>query len=141
MTIKSLPRIREDEAVAAIAAMLAIGSARWLDPEEVRTLLECYGLPLVEQLSATSSEEAADIAGRLSGPVALKGIAPGVLHKTELQGVRLGLTGRTEVEVAADDITRAFAAAGHAVGGFLAAAVGGSRSSAREGESPKTGSG
>jgi acetyl coenzyme A synthetase (ADP forming)-like protein len=117
--VPALPGIREDEAVAAVAAMLAIGSARWLDPEEVRKLLECYGLPLVEQLSAASSEEAADIAGRLSGPVALKGIAPGVLHKTELQGVRLGLTGPTEVEVAADDITRAFAAAGHSVAGFL----------------------
>jgi acetyl coenzyme A synthetase (ADP forming)-like protein len=117
--VPALLGIRADEAVAAVAAMLAVGSSRWLDAEEVRTLLDCYGLPLVEQLSATSAQEAGDIAGRWSGPIALKGIAPGVLHKTELHGVRLGLTGGAEVEVAAGDITRAFAAAGHPVHGFL----------------------
>ena len=99
--------------------MLASGSSRWLDPGEVRTLLGCYGLPLVEQRSASSVQEAVGAAGQLPGPVALKGVARGVIHKTELRGVRLGLTGPAEVEAAAGDITRAFAAAGHEIDSFL----------------------
>jgi acetyl coenzyme A synthetase (ADP forming)-like protein len=117
--VPELAGMRTDEAVAAVASMLAAGASRWLDPDEVRTLLGCYGLPLVDQQSATSVQEAVEAAGRLAGPVALKGIASGVLHKTELQGVRLGLAGRAEVKAAAGDITRAFAAAGHAIDGFL----------------------
>jgi acetate---CoA ligase (ADP-forming) len=117
--IPELGGIRTDEAVAAVASMLAAGTSRWLDPDEVRTLLGCYGLPLADQLSAVSVQEAMEAAGRLPGPVALKGIASGVLHKTELHGVRLGLTDGAEVEAAARDITRAFAVAGHAIDGFL----------------------
>jgi acetyl coenzyme A synthetase (ADP forming)-like protein len=117
--IRELAGMRTDEAVAAVASMLAAGTSRWLDPDEVRTLLGCYGLPLVDQISAASVQEAVEAAGRLPGPVALKGIASGVLHKTEAHGVRLGLVGRSEVEAAAADITRAFAAAGHAIDGFL----------------------
>ncbi len=77
------------------------------------------GLPLVDQLLARTPEEAAEDAGRLQGPVALKGIAPGVIHETELQGVRLRLSAPAEVEAAARDMTQALAAAGHAVDGFL----------------------
>jgi acyl-CoA synthetase (NDP forming) len=99
--------------------MLAAGASRWLDAGEIRTLLGSYGLPLVDQLSVGSVEEAVEAAGRLPGPVALKGIASGVLHKTELHGVRLGLTDRAEVEAAARDITRAYADAGHTIDGFL----------------------
>jgi acetyl coenzyme A synthetase (ADP forming)-like protein len=117
--VPELADMRTDEAAAAVASMLAAGASRWLDPHEVRTLLGCYGLPLVEQHSAASVHEAVEAAGRLPGPIALKGVASGVLHKTELHGVRLGLTGRDEVEAAARDITGAFAAAGHAIDGFL----------------------
>jgi acyl-CoA synthetase (NDP forming) len=117
--VPKLADMRTDEAVAAVASMLDAGPSRWLDPDEVRTLLGCYGLPLVEQHSAASVQEAAEAASRLPGPVALKGIAPGVLHKTELHGVRLGLAGRSDVEAAAADITRSFAAAGHSIDGFL----------------------
>jgi acetate---CoA ligase (ADP-forming) len=118
-TVPSLAGVRADDAVLAVASMLRAGASRWLDPNEVRTLLGCYGLPLVDQHSAASVEEAVEAARRLPGPVAVKGIAEGVLHKTELHGVRLGLSGRDEVEAAARDITRAFAAAGHDTDGFV----------------------
>jgi acyl-CoA synthetase (NDP forming) len=118
-SVPALAGIRTHEAVAAAASMLAAGASRWLDAGEIRTLLGSYGLPLVDQLSVGSVEEAVEAAGRLPGPVALKGIASGVLHKTELHGVRLGLTDRAEVEAAARDITRAYADAGHTIDGFL----------------------
>jgi hypothetical protein len=59
--------MRTDEAVAAVASMLDAGPSRWLDSDEVRTLLGCYGLPLVDQLSAASVQEAVDAAGRMTG--------------------------------------------------------------------------
>jgi acetyl coenzyme A synthetase (ADP forming)-like protein len=114
-----LPGIRGEEAAGAVASMLAVGRSRWLDPQEVAILLRCFGLPLVDQALVRTPDEAADAAGRMSGPIALKGIAPGVIHKTELQGVRLGLTGPGAVRAAAGDMTRAFATSGQAIEGFL----------------------
>ena len=46
--VPSFPDVRADEAVAQVAAMLAVGRSRWLDPTEV-TLLSLHGLPLVEE--------------------------------------------------------------------------------------------
>jgi acetyl coenzyme A synthetase (ADP forming)-like protein len=111
--------IHREQAVAAVAHMLVRGAARWLDPAEVRTLLDCYGLPLVEQTLVRTPDEAAAAARRLGGPVALKGIAPTVVHKSEAQGVRLGLIGAAEVEAAARQMVVAFGAAGHEIEGFL----------------------
>ena len=116
--VPELSDIRRDEGFAVVASMLAAGTSRWLDPQEVRTLLRCYGMPLVEQMLTGTPKEAADAASKLHGPFALKGIAPGVIHKTELKGVRLGLSAPDEVEAAAREITRAFAAAGHKIAGF-----------------------
>jgi len=42
--VPELSGIGRDEAVAAVASMLAAGPSRWLEPQEVRTLLRCYGL-------------------------------------------------------------------------------------------------
>jgi acyl-CoA synthetase (NDP forming) len=81
---------RRDEAAAIVAAALGRG-AGWLSPDEVWALLACYGLPVLEQRLATTPDEAASAAAELGGPVALKAIAPGLVHKTEAGAVRLGL--------------------------------------------------
>jgi len=117
--IPELPGVLGPEAAASIASALESGGSRWLEPAEVAALLGFYGLPLVEQRIARTREEAGAAARALGCPVALKGIAPGVIHKTEVSGVRLGLGSPAEVEVAARDMTVAFLAAGHAVEGFL----------------------
>ncbi len=117
--VPELAGIRSEEADAAVAAMLVAGPSRWLDPEEVATLLRCYDLPLVAQVTSRTPEEAAEAAGWLEGPVVLKGIAPGVIHKSDVHGVRLGLAGPAEVEGAAREMTAAFAATGHEIEGFL----------------------
>jgi hypothetical protein len=49
--------------------------------------------------------------GRLGGPVALKAVAPGLLHKTEAGAVRLGLSA-TDVTTAAREMDAIFARPG-----------------------------
>src|SRR5690606_19382584 len=78
-----LPDARRDEAAAIVAAALGRG-AGWLAPDEVAALLSCYGLPVLEQRLAGTPEEAGRAASGLGGRVALKAVAPGLVHKTEV---------------------------------------------------------
>ncbi|MBI1735375.1 MAG: GNAT family N-acetyltransferase [Candidatus Rokubacteria bacterium] len=118
--VETPPRVdaRRDEAAAIVATALARGGG-WLEPGEVAALLACYGLPVIEQRIARDPEDAGLAASALGGAVALKAIAPGVLHKTEVGAVRLDLHGADEVRGAAADMAVALAAHGHAVGGFI----------------------
>jgi acetate---CoA ligase (ADP-forming) len=112
------PSPRRDEAAAVMAAALAEG-ADWLEPDAVDTLARCYALPVIAGSTAGTAAEAADAAAALGGPVALKAIAPGLVHKTDAGGVRLDLLGRAAVLRAADEMTSALRSAGHAPDGFL----------------------
>jgi acyl-CoA synthetase (NDP forming) len=120
--VPDLPGLRRDEAAALLAAALAeggVGGPRWLPPDQVAALLDCYGLPLAAWRLAGTPEEAGVAATELGGPVALKAVAPRLLHKTEARGVRLGLSGAAPVEAAAREMAAAVAAAGHTVERFL----------------------
>ena len=55
----------------------------------------------------SSIDEAVAAANRLGFPVALKGIGPGLLHKTERKAVRLNLSSRAEVRIAAAELAQA----------------------------------
>jgi len=116
--VPELAGIRQDEAAALLATALRDGP-RWLDPDEVARLLGCYGLPLVPGRVEATPEQAGATAEGLGGAVALKAVARGLVHKTEAQAVRLGLTGAGQVRAAAEEMAEAVAAAGHEVEGFL----------------------
>jgi acetyl coenzyme A synthetase (ADP forming)-like protein len=96
-----LDDVRRDEAGRLLDEALERGDG-WLGPEEVQRLLACYGLPLVAQRLVTTPEEAARTAATLGAEVALKAVAAGVLHKSDVGGVRLGLRGPDEVRAAAE---------------------------------------
>ncbi|HEV7264793.1 MAG TPA: acetate--CoA ligase family protein [Falsiroseomonas sp.] len=66
-----------------------------------RAVLACYGLRGPAEAVATTPEEAAALAARMPGPVALKILSPDILHKTEAGGVMLGLRGADAVREAA----------------------------------------
>jgi acetyl coenzyme A synthetase (ADP forming)-like protein len=106
-----LPEVRHEEAVATVAHALREGE-RWLTPEEVERLLDCYGIPLVKTQSATTPQEAARVAAAFGGPVALKAVAPGLVHKTEAGAVRLDLAGGEETKRAAGEILQQLEAEG-----------------------------
>lgn len=110
--------LRRDEAAAVVATALRRGEG-WLTPDEVAQLLACYGLPLVEQRRVTTPKEAGLAAEALGGAVALKAIAPGLIHKTERGAVRLGLSGAAAVQQAAEEMSARLQAAGFVPTGFL----------------------
>jgi acetyl coenzyme A synthetase (ADP forming)-like protein len=90
---------------AAAAAILGLplpagARGRWLPPDEVRTVLEAYGIATPRQAIARSGDEAARLAAEIGFPVALKLIAKGITHKTDVGGVRLGLRDESEVREA-----------------------------------------
>jgi acetate---CoA ligase (ADP-forming) len=79
----------------------------WLDPEEVRRVLSLYGVAVIEQKIAGTPAEAGRAAAQLGGMVALKAIAPGLIHKSDVGAVRLNLPGAANVQAAAAEIAEA----------------------------------
>jgi acyl-CoA synthetase (NDP forming)/GNAT superfamily N-acetyltransferase len=113
-----LDDVDHDAAAAILAGSLARGGG-WLRPEEVEGLLAAYGIPLVEQRRVRSVAGAAKAAAEMGGPVALKGVAPSVVHKAQAGAVRLDLQGPTAVRRAAQDIAHRLEGAGTPVEDFL----------------------
>jgi acyl-CoA synthetase (NDP forming) len=66
---------------------------RPVDEAEGLALLADWGIPVVAAEVATDLEGALAAAGRVGWPVALKTAAPGIAHKSDVGGVRLGLDG------------------------------------------------
>ncbi|HEX6763043.1 MAG TPA: GNAT family N-acetyltransferase [Gaiellaceae bacterium] len=102
-SVLKLDHVDRDGAAKLVAEALAESDDRWLDPGHVRRLLLSYGLPLVDERSAETAQEAAAVASELGFPVVVKTAAPGA-HKTESGGVRLDLRDAEEVAVAAREI-------------------------------------
>jgi acetyl coenzyme A synthetase (ADP forming)-like protein len=115
--IAPLEAIDRDRASAVIASGLA-QEPGWMPAASVAELLGCYGIPLVETRIVDTPQEAGRAATELGSAIALKAIAPGVLHKTDAGGVRLGLKGAGEVEAAAGEMAAAFERAGHPIQAF-----------------------
>lgn len=111
-TVPWIDGLRSVEAAAMISRELARGEG-WLSPTSVTQLFEFFGLPLISTTVAPDAETAARTAETLGVPVALKAVAPGLIHKTDAGGVRLGLAGADAVRAAAADIKRAVSHAGH----------------------------
>ena len=110
--------LRTDEAAAVVAAALARGEG-WLTAEEVAKICSCYGLPLIAQRVVTTVADAVVAAAEIGGKVALKAIAPGVIHKTEAGAVRLHLNGADAVRDAATEMSEKLTALGHPPSGFV----------------------
>jgi acetyltransferase len=68
---------------------------------ELQTVLGAYGLRVAQVHLATTAEAAAAAAPQLGFPIALKIASPDIVHKTDVGGVRLGLSSAAEVAEAA----------------------------------------
>ena len=110
--------LRSEEAAAVIATALALRRS-WLEPAEVTRLLDCYGLAMPRADLVHSPAEAAAAAARIGGEVALKAVAPTLLHKTDVGAVELGLTGERDVEQAAERMADRVQRGGHELRGFM----------------------
>src|SRR5436190_13819815 len=83
----------------------AIGEGRgWLDPIEIKRVLEAYQIPTVATFAAADADEAAIHAAALlaeGATVVLKILSPDLVHKSEVGGVVLNLTTADAVRTAA----------------------------------------
>ncbi|HKF60689.1 MAG TPA: acetate--CoA ligase family protein [Dongiaceae bacterium] len=77
-----------------------------LDEAESLALLADFGIANPGFAIAGSASEAVAAAGRMGLPVALKTAMPGIHHKSEVEGVRLGLATAGEAALAYEDLTR-----------------------------------
>jgi acetate---CoA ligase (ADP-forming) len=110
--------IRGDEVAATIAEALADGR-EWLSAAECERVLRCYGIATPEARVVPSPEAAGAAAAELGGRVALKAHGPGILHKSELGAVAVGLSGAGEVERAAAKMQASLEAQGLSPDSFL----------------------
>ena len=62
-----------------------------------RAALAACGIPVVDAALAKSEEEAVALQRRFAAPVAVKAETPGLLHKSDIGGVRLNCADATEV--------------------------------------------
>lgn len=72
-----------------------------------RELLDAAGVPVIPAVLARTAGEAARAAERFGGAVAVKLVSPQILHKSDIGGVRLGVTGADAVREAFDTVTAA----------------------------------
>lgn len=79
------------------------GRSALTDPE-ARAVLRAYGVPVVESQSAATPGGAGLAAGRIEGKAVLKILSRDISHKSDVGGVRLGLSGAAETELAARDM-------------------------------------
>jgi acetyl coenzyme A synthetase (ADP forming)-like protein len=110
-----------DADVATAATIVAEGLAGgggWLPPDQVERLLTCWGSPVAASRFAATPHAAGRAAVELGGPVALKAVAAGLVHKSDAGAVRLGLTGRAAVVRAAREMAAQLEAAGSPLEGF-----------------------
>jgi acetyl coenzyme A synthetase (ADP forming)-like protein len=96
--------VRPSDARAICRGVVEHRGDSWLTPEEMRRVLDDYGLPLLPAVLARSADEAAALASIVGFPVVAKIQAEGISHKTEVGGVRVNLTSEKAVRSAYRDI-------------------------------------
>jgi acetyltransferase len=75
-------------------------SGTMLNEFEAKKLLALYGIPVVETRMAESEEQAVACAAEIGYPVVLKLLSSTIAHKTDVDGVRLGLQTAEQVRSA-----------------------------------------
>jgi acetyl-CoA synthetase len=112
--VTSSPAVRE------AAARALAGAGPVIAEREAKSMLAGYGIPVVEEVLATTAEEAVAAARRLGGRVAMKVESPDIPHKTEAGVIRLGIAGDDAVRAAhAELLLAASRVAGARITGVL----------------------
>ena len=91
-------------AKAVCAKALSERGSGWLTTEETHALLTAMQLPLVQGALATNAEDAVKLACRMGFPVAVKLASRQIVHKTEIDAVRLNLADEQAVRDAFEAI-------------------------------------
>lgn len=81
-----------------------------LEPDAVRLLAE-HGIPYPEHRYVRRADEVAEAAEALGYPVVVKVVSPDIIHKSDVGGVAIGITGRAGLCTALERMDRSLAAA------------------------------
>ena len=114
-----LDRCAETAIRAVIDRVLASADGpRWLEAADLAMVLHAAGIPVAaaEQVSPADAVAAAE---RLGFPLVAKAIAPGVLHKSDVGGVILGIDSAAAVARAADTLAARMRDVGTTLDGIL----------------------
>lgn len=76
-----------------------------LDEHLSKAILKAYGIPTVPEQIVSDSDQAVSAASMMGYPVAMKGLLPGAVHKTERGLVRLGVSDGTAVRATFGSLT------------------------------------
>ncbi|MHC4910555.1 MAG: acetate--CoA ligase family protein, partial [Planctomycetota bacterium] len=95
---------------AVHGAIQRLGSeGGWLDSAEIEQLLDAYGIRSARSSTMHDEDEAVRVAADVGKPVVLKVIAPSALHKSDVGGVVLDVSGEQAVRAAYEQVTSAVA--------------------------------
>jgi acetyl coenzyme A synthetase (ADP forming)-like protein len=105
----SIPKIhgiyrKKARTVIETAMTKSINRPFSLSAQEVIDLLSCYNIRLTETLVARTADEAIAAASKLGFPVAIKLASSTILHKTDIDAVRLDVRSASEARKAFGDI-------------------------------------
>jgi len=92
-------------AVVEAASSGADEEGVWLDPDDVDAVLTAYGLSIPRSAVVRSVDEAIEFAEQLTTPVVLKVISPSAVHKSDVGGVALDVSGREAIIEAYERVT------------------------------------
>ncbi|GAA2008891.1 GNAT family N-acetyltransferase [Catenulispora subtropica] len=92
--VPSVPGVRSQDAARLISLHLASHpEGGWLPPDRAADLLACYGITCARMVLATDEHTAVTAAALWDSPVVLKAYWPELVHKSDVGGVLLGLSG------------------------------------------------
>lgn len=90
------------DAVAEVFAKVRSENRVQIGELEAQAIGRAYGIRLPQSQLAETADEAVEIATRFGFPVVLKIASPDILHKTDVGGVKVGLSDATDVRDAFD---------------------------------------
>ena len=99
--------------IEAAAGRTALGE------DDAKQVLACFGLRVPHRVVVPFARQVGASLNALTPPFALKVVAPSILHKTDLGGVRLNLRDAAEAQSEIDTMSARLTAAGHAIEGWL----------------------
>jgi len=76
-----------------VARNIVSGVNGWLPASATQRVLSAFGIQSAEMVQAETEDEAVNVAHGMGTAVAMKAVGPTILHKTDVGGIALGLTG------------------------------------------------
>ena len=90
------------DAVKATFARVREDGRNTLGDAEARAIAQAYGLRVPKSMLAANSDEAVRFAEEIGYPVVMKIASPDILHKSDIGGIKVGVTGAGNVRDAFD---------------------------------------